>query len=140
MSTYTAKVNEVPRTWFVIDLEGKVLGRVATQIADILRGKNKPTFTPHIDAGDFVIVLNASKMVLTGNKLDQKTYYRHTGYPGGIRERVAKNVLQDKPEDIVLTAVRGMLPKNSLSRDLLTKLKVYAGSEHPHQSQAPVAL
>ena len=128
------------RRWYVIDGQGKVLGRMATEIARVLRGKHKPTFTPNQDAGDFVIVINARGVKLTGAKLQDKVYYRHTEYPGGIRERSAAEMLQIKPEELVRLAVRGMLPKNRLSRKLVTKLKVYAGPEHPHSAQKPQPL
>ena len=128
------------RQWYVVDAQGKVLGRMASEIAKILRGKNKPIFTPNVDAGDFVIVVNARGLKLTGKKLQKKVYYRHTEYPGGIRERTAEKMLEEKPEDLVLLAVKGMLPKNRLSRRLVTKLKVYAGPEHPHEEQKPQPL
>lgn len=128
------------RQWYVIDAQGKVLGRMASEIAKILRGKNKPIFTPNADAGDFVIVVNARGIKLTGKKLQKKVYYRHTEYPGGIRERTAEKMLEEKPEDLVVLAVKGMLPKNRLSRRLVTKLKVYAGPEHPHDAQKPQPL
>jgi large subunit ribosomal protein L13 len=128
------------RQWYVIDAQGKVLGRMASEIAKILRGKNKPIFTPNADAGDFVIVVNARGVKLTGKKLQKKVYYRHTEYPGGIRERTAEKMLEEKPEELVFLAVKGMLPKNRLSRRLVTKLKVYAGPEHPHDAQKPQPL
>ena len=128
------------RRWYVIDGQGKILGRMATEIARVLRGKHKPTFTPNQDAGDFVIVINARGVKLTGAKLQDKVYYRHTEYPGGIRERSAAEMLRIKPEELVRLAVRGMLPKNRLSRKLVTKLKVYAGPEHPHSAQKPQPL
>ena len=128
------------RRWYVVDARGKVLGRMATEIAKILRGKHKPVFTLNQDTGDFVIVINARDVRLTGTKLTKKVYYRHTEYPGGIRERSAAQMLEEKPEDVVRLAVKGMLPKNRLSRKLVTKLKVYAGSEHPHDAQKPQPL
>jgi large subunit ribosomal protein L13 len=128
------------RQWYIVDAQGKVLGRMATEIARVLRGKNKPIFMPNTDAGDFVIVINARGVKLTGKKLEQKIYYRHTDYPGGIRERTAVKMLAEKPEEIVRLAVKGMLPKNRLSRRLVTKLKVYAGPEHPHEAQKPQTL
>ena len=128
------------RRWYVIDGQGKILGRMATEIARVLRGKHKPTFTPNQDAGDFVIVINARGVKLTGAKLQDKIYYRHTEFPGGIRERTAAEMLQLKPEELIRLAVRGMLPKNRLSRKLVTKLKVYAGPEHPHSAQNPEPL
>ena len=128
------------RQWYVVDAHGKVLGRMASEIAKVLRGKNKPIFTPNADAGDFVIVINARSVKLTGKKLQKKIYYRHTDYPGGIRERTAEKMLEEKPEDLILLAVKGMLPKNRLSRRLVTKLKIYAGPEHPHEAQKPQPL
>ena len=128
------------RQWYVIDARGKILGRMATEIAKVLRGKHKPCYTPNQDAGDFVIVVNAREIKLTGAKLDQKIYYRHTEYPGGIRERTAAQMLEEKPEELVTLAVKGMLPKNRLSRKLVTKLKVYPGPEHPHDAQKPQPL
>ena len=128
------------RRWYVVDAHGKILGRMATEIAKVLRGKNKPIFTPNTDAGDFVIVVNAREIKLSGKKLEQKIYYRHTDYPGGIRERTAAKMLAEKPEALVRLAVKGMLPKNRLSRKLVTKLKVYAGPEHPHEAQKPQPL
>jgi len=128
------------RQWYVVDAQGKVLGRMASEIAKVLRGKNKPIFTPNLDAGDFVIVINARGVKLTGKKLQKKIYYRHTEYPGGIRERTAERMLEEKPEYLVRQAVKGMLPKNRLSRKLVNKLKVYAGPEHPHEAQKPKPL
>ncbi|APG27225.1 50S ribosomal protein L13 [Syntrophotalea acetylenivorans] len=140
MSTQVAKKAEVTRNWFVVDLEGKVLGRTATEIARVLRGKHKAIYTPSVDTGDYVIVLNADKLKLTGNKMDDKKYYHHTGYPGGIRSINAAKLLEKKPEDLVKKAVRGMLPKNTLGREMLKKLKVYAGTDHPHAAQQPKEL
>ena len=128
------------RRWYIVDAEGQVLGRIATEIAKVLRGKHKPTFTPNQDAGDFVVVVNARALKLTGTKLEKKVYFRHTEYPGGIRERTAAQMLEEKPEELVKLAVKGMLPKNRLSRKLVTKLKVYAGPEHPHDAQKPQPL
>ena len=128
------------RRWYVVDAQGMVLGRMATAIANVLRGKHKPTYTPNQDAGDFVVVINAQAVKVTGTKLEKKVYFRHTEYPGGIRERTAAEMLQQKPEQLVKLAVRGMLPKNRLSRKLINKLKVYPGSEHPHDAQKPEAL
>jgi len=128
------------RQWYVIDAQGKILGRMATEIAKVLRGKHKPSFTPNQDAGDFVIVVNARNIKLTGTKLEKKIYYRHTEYPGGIRERTAAKMLEEKPEDLIKLAVRGMLPKNRLSRKLVTKLKIYPGPVHPHDAQKPQPL
>jgi len=137
MKTQAAKIQEVSRDWYVVDVDGKVLGRIATQIANILRGKNKPTFTPSVDTGDFVIVVNAEKIALTGNKMADKMYYSHSGFPGGIKEINAEKLIQKKPEDLIKKAVKGMLPKNKLSRHMLSKLKIYSGSEHPHKAQQP---
>jgi large subunit ribosomal protein L13 len=128
------------RRWYVVDAQGMVLGRMATEIAKVLRGKHKPAFTPNQDVGDFVVVVNAGGVKLTGTKLEKKVYFRHTEYPGGIRERTAAQMLQEKPEDLIKIAVKGMLPKNRLSRKLVTKLKVYAGPEHPHDAQKPQPL
>jgi len=140
MATYSAKKGEVERSWYIIDAENKVLGRIATKIAAILRGKHKPVFTPHMDTGDFVVVINAKKVHLTGRKLANKIYYRHTGYPGGLKSMTAEEMLKKKPENIIKLAVQGMLPKNKLGRKQLTKLKVYSGSNHPHKAQTPKAL
>ena len=128
------------RRWYVVDAQGKILGRMATEIAKVLRGKHKPVFTPNVDAGDFVIVVNARGLKLSGKKLDKKVYYRHTEYPGGIRERTAAKMLAEKPEELVRLAVKGMLPKNRLSRKLVTKLKVYSDAQHPHEAQKPQPL
>ena len=128
------------RQWYIIDAQGKILGRMATEIAKVLRGKHKPSFTPNQDVGDFVIVVNARNIKLTGTKLEKKIYYRHTEYPGGIRERTAAKMLEEKPEDLIKLAVRGMLPKNRLSRKLVTKLKIYPGPVHPHDAQKPQPL
>ena len=140
MKTFIAKEHEIEKNWHLIDASDKVLGRLATEIATILRGKKKPIFTPHMDAGDYVVVVNAEKVVLTGNKLDKKTYYRHSGYVGGLKKTTAKEMLEQKPENLIKFAVKGMLPKNSLGRRQLTKLKVYTGPDHPHQAQKPVKL
>jgi large subunit ribosomal protein L13 len=140
MKTYSAKPGEVTREWYLVDAEGKTLGRLATQIADTLRGKNKPQYTPHVDTGDFVVVVNADKISVTGNQLDQKRYYRHSGYPGGIRSRTLREQLERRPEEVLRIAVRGMLPKNRLARRQLMKLKIYAGAEHPHEAQSPKPL
>jgi large subunit ribosomal protein L13 len=139
-TTKVARKEDVVRDWYVVNVENKVLGRVATEIAGILRGKNKPTFTPSVDTGDFVIVLNAEKIALTGNKLADKTYYSHSGFPGGIKSVTAGKLLEKKPADVLKKAVKGMLPKNKLARNMLSKLKIYAGGEHPHQAQMPKAL
>ena len=140
MATFSAKKKEMERSWFLVDAENKVLGRLAAKIAAVLRGKHKPVFTPHVDTGDFVIVINADKIHLTGTKLDNKMYYRHSGYPGGIKGVSAGEMLAKKPEAIIEHAVKGMLPKNKLGRQQLKKLKVYAGTEHPHESQMPQEL
>jgi large subunit ribosomal protein L13 len=132
-----AKKEDVSRNWYLVDAENKVLGRLATELAKILRGKNKPTFTPHVDTGDYVIVVNADKVSLTGKKWKDKVYYRHSGYPGGIKSITADNLRTKRPEDLIRLAVKGMLPKNRLGRKLFKKLKVYAGTEHPHQAQQP---
>ncbi|ABY35608.1 MULTISPECIES: 50S ribosomal protein L13 [Chloroflexus] len=137
MKTYHQKPTEVQRDWYVIDASGKVLGRLATQISTLLRGKHKPTFTPSIDGGDFVIVVNAEKIVLTGRKPDQKIYYRHTGYPGGIKATPYKMMLAKHPDRILRLAVKRMLPKNRMGRRLLSKLRIYAGPNHPHAAQQP---
>jgi large subunit ribosomal protein L13 len=140
MSTSIAKKADLQKDWYVVDLEDKVLGRAATEIARVLRGKHKPIFTPSVDTGDFVIVVNADKVRLTGNKLSQKTYYRHSGYPGGIRSVTAGKLLEQNPEEVIRKAVKGMLPKNKLGRQMFKKLKVYASSDHPHQAQQPKEL
>lgn len=140
MKTFSAKPGQVERGWYVVDLDGAVLGRAASEIAKILRGKNKPTFTPHEDVGDFVIVINAAKVKLTGRKIDQMMYYRHSGYPGALKSIDARRMLEKKPEFLITHAVKGMLPKNTLGRKLLKKLKVYPGAEHPHDAQQPVPL
>ena len=140
MKTYSAKPGEITREWYLVDAEGKTLGRLATQIADTLRGKRKPQYTPHVDTGDFVIVVNAEKIHVTGNKLDQKRYYRHSGYPGGLRSRTLREQLDRRPTEVLRVAVKGMLPKNRLARQQITKLKIYAGAEHPHAPQSPKPL
>ena len=137
MKTFVAKEHEVEKKWLLVDAENRVLGRLATQIAMRLRGKHKPIFTPHADTGDFVVVVNAEKITLTGAKWDKKIYYRYTGYIGGLREISAKKLLEKKPEEIIRMAVKRMLPKNSLGRRQLKKLKIYAGPDHPHQAQQP---
>ncbi|MEO0601070.1 MAG: 50S ribosomal protein L13 [Myxococcota bacterium] len=137
MRTYSAKPGEVERSWFVVDASEHNLGRLAARIATVLRGKHKPTFTPHVDTGDFVIVINASQVQLTGSKLERKKYHRYSGYPGGLRSIEAETVRAEDPDRMIRQAVRGMLPKNLLSRQLLKKLKVYGGSEHPHDAQKP---
>lgn len=140
MNTFMAKAETVERKWYVVDGEGMPLGRLASQVAHILRGKHKPIFTPHVDTGDHVIVINASKVILTGKKLDQKIYYRHSGYPGGLKETPYRKLMQQKPEFAVKKAVAGMLPKGPLGRKMATKLRVYAGPEHEQQAQQPEAL
>jgi large subunit ribosomal protein L13 len=140
MKTYTAKPGEIERHWYVVDAEAKILGRLATQIADVLRGKNKAAYTPHVDTGDFVVVVNAEKVRVTGQKLDQKIYYHHSGYPGGLRERTLRQQLERRPEEVLRRAVKGMLPKNRLASAQLRKLKIYAGPEHPHAAQNPEPL
>jgi len=137
MKTFSLKNTEVVRDWVVFDATDKVLGRFATKIADKLRGKDKPTFTPHVDGGDFVVVINADKVKVTGNKSEQKKYYKHSLYPGGLKEKSYKEVLENNPERIIENAVKGMLPKNKLGKSMIKKLKVYSGSEHPHESQKP---
>ena len=140
MKTYSVKAGEITRRWFVVDAEGKVLGRLATEIARVLRGKHKPTYTPHLDTGDFVVVINADKVRLTGRKEDQKTYFRHTGYMGHEKFIPFREMLAKHPERVIELAVKGMLPKNTLGRQMRKKLKVYAGGEHPHQAQNPEPL
>ena len=137
MRTYSAKPREIERAWYVVDAEAQTLGRLATQIAGVLRGKGKPAYTPHVDTGDFVVVVNAEKIRVTGNKLDQKIYYRHSGYPGGLRERTLREQLDRRPEEVLRKAVKGMLPKNKLASAQLRKLKIYAGPNHPHEAQTP---
>ena len=140
VKTWNAKAESVERRWYVVDAEGETLGRLATRIADTLRGKRKPEYTPHVDTGDFVVVVNADKIAVTGKKLDEKRYYRHSGYPGGLRSRTLREELDRRPAEVVRKAVRGMLPRNRLARRQITKLKVYAGPEHPHAAQNPEPL
>ena len=140
MKTYSAKPREISQHWYLVDAESRTLGRLATQIADLLRGKGKPQFTPHIDTGDFVVVVNAEKVRVTGKKLEQKVYYRHSGYPGGLRERTLAEQLERRPEEVLRRAVKGMLPKNRLAAAQITKLKIYAGPEHPHAAQNPTPI
>ncbi len=140
MATYSAKQEDIVRKWFVVDASGKTLGRLATAVASVLRGKTKPIFTTHVDTGDFVIVVNAEKVHLTGKKLDQKTYYSHSGYPGGFKSITAGKLMKTKPEEVIKMAVEGMLPKNRLGKQMLSKLKVYAGEQHPHNAQQPVEM
>jgi len=137
MSTYVAKPAEVERSWFVVDASEFQLGRLATRIATVLRGKHKPTFTPHVDGGDYVVVINADQVKLSGRKLDTKHYHRYSGYPGGLRSIDARTVRAEDPERVIQQAVKGMLPKNRLSRQVITKLKVYGGADHPHTAQNP---
>jgi len=140
MKTWNAKPNELEKRWYLVDADGQNLGRLATRIADTLRGKRKPQYTPHVDTGDFVVVVNAEKVAVTGKKLEQKRYYRHSGYPGGLRSRTLAEQLQRRPTEVLRKAVKGMLPRNRLSRAQLLKLKVYAGPEHPHEAQRPEPL
>jgi large subunit ribosomal protein L13 len=140
MKTYSAKPKELEQHWYLVDAEGQTLGRLATRIADTLRGKRKPGYTPHIDTGDFVVVVNAEKIFVTGNKREDKIYRRHSGYPGGLRERTLGEELERRPTEVLRKAVKGMLPRNRLARRQLTKLKVYAGPEHPHEAQNPSPL
>jgi large subunit ribosomal protein L13 len=138
--TYVAKATDRERQWLLIDANGLTLGRLATQIADLLRGKLKPEYTPHVDTGDFVVLINAEKITVSGNKMKEKMYRRHTGYPGGLRERTLEEMLERRPEEVIRQAVRGMLPRNRLARQQITKLKVYAGTDHPHVAQKPKKL
>ena len=138
--TYSAKPHEIERTWYVVDAEGKTLGRLATEIARILRGKHKPIYTPHVDTGDYVVVINADKIRVTGKRLDQKIYYRHSGYMGGLKAVSLRRMLETHPERVIEHAVKGMLPKNRLGRQMYKKLKVYASPDHPHQAQKPQPL
>ncbi|HEY4278764.1 MAG TPA: 50S ribosomal protein L13 [Conexibacter sp.] len=137
MRTYVATPTDRERNWLIVDANGQTLGRLATQIADALRGKRKPTYTPHVDTGDFVVVINAEKISVSGNKRADKRYYRHTGYPGGLRSRTLEEMIDRRPEEVIRIAVKGMLPRNRLARKQLTKLKVYAGADHPHTAQQP---
>src|SRR4051795_4631435 len=140
MKTYVATPADRQRDWVVIDADGKTLGRLATQVADLLRGKRKPTYTPHVDVGDFVVVVNAEKIRVTGDKLAAKRYYRHSGYPGGLKSRTLEEMLERRPEEVIRRAVKGMLPRNRLARRQITKLKVYAGPDHPHAAQKPETI
>ena len=140
MKTYSVKADEIKREWYLINAEGKTLGRLASEIAKILKGKHKPIYSPHLDCGDYVIVINAEKIHVTGRKLDQKIYYRHSGYPGGLKSITLREQLAKHPERVIKAAVKGMLPKNRLGRKMLKKLKVYAGDSHPHQAQKPKVL
>jgi large subunit ribosomal protein L13 len=140
MKTYNAKHEDIVKDWYLIDAEGQILGRLASEIARRLRGKHKPIYTPYVDTGDFVIVVNAGKVSLTGKKMSDKVYYHHSGYPGGLKETSIGKMLQDNPEKVLLFAVRGMLPKNSLGRKMLKKLKIYTGNDHPHEAQCPQVI
>ena len=140
MKTYVANAQDRERNWLLVDAEGQTLGRLATQLADALRGKRKPTYTPHVDVGDFVVVINAEKIAVTGQKRQEKLYHRHSGYPGGMRTRTLNDMLERRPEEVIRLAVKGMLPRNRLARKQLTKLKVYAGPDHPHSAQKPQPL
>jgi len=137
MKTFVATPENRQRDWYIVDAEGQTLGRLATQIADVLRGKRKPEYTPHCDTGDYVVVVNAARIHVTGNKRADKIYYRHTGYPGGLKSRTLNEMLERRPEEVIRKAVKGMLPKNRLARQQINKLKVYAGPEHPHEAQQP---
>jgi large subunit ribosomal protein L13 len=138
--TWNAKPGEITRRWYVVDAEGQTLGRLATRVADTLRGKGKPEYTPHVDSGDFVVIVNAEKIHVTGNKLDQKLYHRHSGYPGGLRSRTLREQLERRPTEVLRKAVKGMLPRNKLANAQINKLKIYAGPEHPHVAQNPEPL
>jgi len=140
VKTYTVKASEIERDWYIVDAEGKTLGKLASSVAQILRGKHKPIYSPHLDTGDYVIVINAGKIRVTGKKLEQKIYYRHSGYPGGLKRIMLKDLLEKHPTRVIQYAVRGMLPKNRLGRKMFKKLKVYAGSAHPHAAQRPKPL
>jgi len=140
MSTVSAKKNEVDRKWFLVDANNLVLGRLAAHVASVLKGKHKPIYTPHVDTGDFVVIINAEKVQLTGRKLDNKMYYHHSGYPGGLKSITAGKLLKERPEEVIKSAVKGMLPHNPLGRDMILKMKVYAGPEHPHAAQKPEPL
>ena len=140
MKTFMASPATIDRKWYVVDAQGQTLGRLASEVAKVLRGKNKPIYTPHVDCGDYVVIVNADKIVVTGKKLDQKIYYHHSGWIGGMKETTLREMLQKKPEQVVELAVKGMLPKGTLGRQMYTKLHVYAGAEHPHASQKPEVL
>lgn len=140
MSTVSAKKNEVDRKWFLVDANGVVLGRLASKVASVLKGKHKAIYTPHVDTGDFVVIINAEKIHLTGNKLEDKQYYRHSGYPGGLKSVTAGKQLKTRPEEVIKAAVKGMLPHNPLGRDMILKMKVYSGDKHPHDAQKPETL
>jgi len=140
MGTYITPPGEIEKKWYIVDADGKILGRLASEVAKVLRGKHKPNYSTFMDVGDFIVVVNADKIRLSGNKLKDKIYYRHSGYMGGMKQQTAQEVLDTKPAELIRMAVRGMLPKNSLGRDQLKKLKIYAGSEHPHKAQQPAPL
>ena len=140
MGTFSAKAEDVTRKWFVVDANGKTLGRLATVVASVLKGKTKPIYTTHVDTGDFVIVVNADKVHLTGRKLEQKTYYSHSGFPGGLKSVTAGTLMRTNPESVIKMAIEGMLPKTRLGKQMLSKLKVYAGDKHPHDAQMPAAM
>jgi large subunit ribosomal protein L13 len=140
MKTFMAKEEDQKRVWYLMDAQGEVLGRLACKAATILRGKAKPEYTPHVDTGDHLIIINAEKVLMTGRKLQQKLYYRHSGYPGGIKCTAAQKMMKEKPEEVIRKAIKGMLPKNKLGKDVYRKLKVYAGSDHPHEAQTPQVL
>ena len=140
MKTYSAKAQNVERNWYIVDAAGKTLGRLASSVAHHLRGKHKPEYTPHVDTGDYIVIVNAEKIQVTGRKLEQKTYYHHTGYPGGLKSITLDKLLKKSPIKVIESAVRGMLPKNSLGRDMYRKMKVYAGPSHPHEAQQPQTL
>lgn len=140
MKTFAPTPNDIERTWYVVDAEGQTLGRLASKIAQVLRGKHKPIFAPNVDCGDYVVVINAGKIHVTGNRLDQKVYYRHSEYPGGLTETVLRDQLQRHPTRPIESAVKGMLPKNKLGRAMIKKMKIYAGADHPHQAQSPQLL
>ena len=140
MKTYVATPENRQRDWYVVDADGRTLGRLATQLADVLRGKRKPEYTPHCDVGDFIVVVNAEKIAVTGDKRDSKLYYRHSGYPGGLKARTLGEMLERQPDEVIRQAVKGMLPRNRLARQQLTKLKIYAGPDHPHSAQEPKPL
>ena len=140
MKTYSAKTESVQRDWYIVDAEGKTLGRLAAEVATRLRGKHKPEYTPHVDTGDYIVVVNAEKVAVTGNKATQKTYYSHTGYPGGIKDITFDKLIEKAPERVIQSAAKGMLPRGPLGREMFRKLKVYAGAEHPHTAQQPQAL
>lgn len=140
MKTYSPKKTDIERSWYIVDATGKTLGRMSTEIAKVLRGKQKPLFSPHMDCGDFVIVVNAQDVHVTGNKMEDKYYYRHSGYPGALKKKPLKDIMKEKPEEVIKKAVAGMIPRNKLKKQVLMKLKIYKGSEHPHEAQKPKPL